>query len=93
MKNNIHNRTESDIRKAINEWVPTPSSYTILDYECLFNSADNTEEISDIEDQKDDVESLDAISEDNNSNATENEHDNFSDTGGDDEPIEVNQLF
>lgn len=65
MKNNIHNRSESDIKRAINEWVATPSTYTVLDYECLFNSADDTEEISDIEDEK--AESLDAISDEDNS--------------------------
>lgn len=87
LKNNIHNRTERDIQKAFNEWVPTPTSYTVLNYECLFNSADNTEEISDIEDE---AESLDAISEDENSHAV---HGNLSDTG-DDEPInEVIKLF
>lgn len=94
MENNIHNRSESDIRKAIDEWQPTPSSYTVLEWdECLFNSADDTEEISDVEDEKDrKAESLDAISEDDDtSNAMKDLDDEFSDIGGDDEPInEVN---
>lgn len=88
LKNNIHNRSESDIRKAIAEWVPTPSSYTVLDYECLVNSADDTEEISDVDDEK--AESLDAISDDDNSNA---EKDYDSDIGGDDEPINEVKIY
>lgn len=88
LKNNIHNRSQSDIRNAIEEWEPTPTSYTLLNYECLFNSADNTEEISDIEDDKDEKsESLDAISEEDNSNNGKDLGDELSDVGGDDEPI------
>lgn len=87
LKNNIHNRLESDIRKAIDEWAFLPTSYTVLDYECLFNSADDTEEISDVEDDKNEnAESLDAISDEDNSNAIRDD-DNFSDNGADDEPI------
>lgn len=86
LKNNIHNRTRDDIRQAIDEWQPTPSSYTVLDYEFLFNSADDTEEISDIDDEGDEkAESLDAISDEDNGNA--GKADEFSDAGGDDEPI------
>lgn len=93
LKNNIHNRTESDIRKALKEWEPTPSSYTVLDYECLFNSADNTEAISDADDDNEDAESLDAISDDENaSGADKNMHDDFSDIG-DDEPINEVTFF
>lgn len=78
MKNNIHNRTESDIRKAISEWAPTPSTYTVLDYGCLFNSADDTEEISDVEDEKEGkAEYLDTVSDEDKHN-----DDDFSDTDG-----------
>lgn len=95
LKNNIHNRLESDIRKAIDEWEATPASYTILDYESLFNSADDTEEISDVEDDKDDnAESLDAISDEDNSNAIRDaDDDNMSDMGADDEPINEVRSF
>lgn len=82
LKNNIHNRSESDIRRAIKEWVATPSTYTVLDYDCLFNSADDTEEISDIEDEK--AESLDAISDDDNGAGGQSANE-FEDGGGDDE--------
>lgn len=85
IKNDIHNRTEEDIRKDINEWVPTPSSYTVLNYQCLFDGAGDTEEISDSEDRAESGDSLDAISDDENANA-EKDNDGFSD-GGDDEPI------
>lgn len=91
LRNDIHNRSESDIRKAIAEWVPTPSSYTVLDYECLVNSADDTEEISDIDDEK--AESLDAITDDERS-STEKDFDNqLSDIGGDDEPINEVKIY
>lgn len=84
MKNNIHNRSESDIQRAINEWVATPSSYTVLDYECLFNSADDTEEISDVDDEN--AESLDAISDDENGHGAAGRPSNeYGDAGGDDE--------
>lgn len=72
LKNNIHNRTEGDIRKAADEWIRTPSSYTLLDYDCLFAGADNMdmEEISDADEEKDEQgDSLDAISEEENTNA------------------------
>lgn len=84
LKNNIHNRLESDIRKEIYEWESLPPSYTVLDYECLFNNADDTEEISDVENEN--AESLDAISDEDNSNAIRDD-DNSSDMGADDEPI------
>lgn len=91
MKNNIHNRTEQDIRKAMNEWMPTPSSYTLLDYECLFNSADNTDEISDADEEQDDSdEVLDTISDDEHMHA-ENDLDDLS---GEEEAMnEVNYIF
>lgn len=80
MKNNIHNRSEGDIRRAINEWAPTPFAYTVLDYSCLFNNADDTEEISDTEEDKEGkVEYLDAVSDEDKHN-----DDEFSDTEGDD---------
>lgn len=73
LKNNIHNRSEADIRKAINRWTATPSTYTVLDYSCLFNSADDTEEISDTEEDKEEkAEYLNTISDE----------DAFSDTDG-----------
>lgn len=79
MKNNIHNRSDSDIRKAINEWAPTPSSYTVLDYSCLFDSADDTEEISDAEEEKEQkTEYLDSVSDEDKHN-----DDEFSDEDGD----------
>lgn len=88
LKNNIHNRTEDDIRKAINEWDPTPSSYTILDYQCLFNNADDTEEISDFEEDKEHKdETFDAISDEENSIAERDMDNEFSDIGGEEEPI------
>lgn len=62
IKNNIHNRSQSDIKRAIFNWVRTPSSYTLLKYESLFNDADATEAISDIEEDKE--ETFDAISDD-----------------------------
>lgn len=88
MENNIHNRSEDDIRKAIKEWVPTPSEYTVLDYSCLFNSADATEEISDIDDEKDEQsESFDAVSDDDNNEAGKHIEDELSDTDGDEKFI------
>lgn len=79
LKNNIHNRSESDIRKAINEWAPTPSTYTVLDYSCLFNTVDDTEEISDIEEEKEQkAEYLDSVSDED-----KHHDDEFSDTDGD----------
>lgn len=91
MKNNGlngHNRSTEDIRSALNEWVRTPSSYTVLDYNCLFN-ADNTEEISDVEDEK--ADSLDAVSDEDNSKAEKNVDDEFSD--GDDQSINEVRFF
>lgn len=88
LKNNIHKRTEEDIRSAMNQWVPTPATYTLLDYDCLFN-ADNTDEISDMDegDQDGKGDSLDGKSDDGNANA-EKELDEVS---GDDESMnEVN---
>lgn len=86
LKNNIHNRSEFDIRKAIREWVPTPSAYTVLDYSCLFTSADDTEEISDIDDEKEEnTEFLDAVSDEDN--AGKHGDDDFSDTDGDENLI------
>lgn len=89
LRNNIHNRTEHDIRRAINEWVPTPSAYTVLEYQCLFSHREGeTEEISDIEiDQDENEDSLDAISDEENANAQRYMDDEFSDTGGDEEPM------
>lgn len=90
LRNNIHNRTNDDIRRAINEWVPTPSAYTVLEYQCLFsNRGGDTEEISDIEDEKDEnADSLDAISDEDNANAERYmDDDEFSDTGGDEGPM------
>lgn len=70
LKNNIHNRSAEDIRKAINQFVLTPATYTVLDYECLFHNADDTEEISDMDEERDGQgDSLDAISDDENANA------------------------
>lgn len=86
LSNDIHNRTEEDIRRDINEWMPTPSSYTVLNYQCLFDSAGDTEEISDAEDRDENEDSLDAITDDENAHAEE-AADGFSD-GGDDEPID-----
>lgn len=63
LKNNIHNRTASDIKKAITSWVPTPNTYTLLNYESLFNDADAMEAISDNEDEPGVSEALDAISD------------------------------
>lgn len=88
LKNNIHNRTEMDIQRAIKEWNPTPSAYTILDYQCLFGSgAVDTEAISDAEDEKaENFDALDAISDDENAK-NRNQNDDFSDIEGDEEPI------
>lgn len=97
LKNNIHNRLESDIRKEIDDWDTTPASYTVLDYECLFNTADDTEAISDVDEDKDEIdESFDAISDEDNSNAVrdgDNDVDDFSDIGADDEPINEVRSF
>ncbi|XP_055309199.1 probable serine/threonine-protein kinase DDB_G0282963 [Sitodiplosis mosellana] len=97
LKNNIHNRLEIDIRKAMEEWEMSPASYTVLDYDNLFNSADDTESLSDVEDVKNEnADSLDAISdEDNNSNVAmeDVESDDFSDMGLDDEPINEFGVF
>lgn len=76
IKNNIHNRSVSDIRKSIDAWAPSPVSYTLLDYDCLLNSADQTEAISDAEDER--SANLDAISEDENCHDVQDE-DDFSD--------------
>lgn len=85
MKNNIHNRSEDDIRKAIGEWAPTPPSYTVLDYKCLFDSADDTEEISDVEEEKEEKGDLDAVSDEDHmyGNAERSNDDEFSDMDGD----------
>lgn len=88
LKNNVHNRSEGDIRKAIREWMPTPSTYTVLDYSCLITSADDTEEISDIEDERgENTEFLDAVSDDDHGNAEKRLDDEFSDTDGDESLI------
>lgn len=63
LKNNIHNRTASDIKKAITSWVPTPTDYTLLKYDSLFNHANATEAISDNEDEPGVSDVLDAISD------------------------------
>lgn len=60
LKQNIHSRSEADIRKAINQWIPTPSNFTQLRYDSLF--ADQMEDISDDEVTEDN--SLDAVSDD-----------------------------
>lgn len=60
LKQNIHGRSEADIRKAINRWIPTPSNFTQLKYDSLF--ADQMEDISDDEVAEDN--SLDAVSDD-----------------------------
>lgn len=85
LKNNIHNRSESEVRKAKEEWAPAPAEYTLLNYECLFSTEENIEEISD-EDEKDgQTESVDAVSEEDNTNSERNlAEDDLSDTG--DEP-------
>lgn len=80
---NGHNRSSKDIRDALDEWVPTPSSYTVLDYSYLFNSADNTEEISDVEDDKE-AEAFDAVSDEDNK-VEKHADDEFSDEDGDDQ--------
>lgn len=38
LKNNIHNRSEADIKKIISEWTNTPIHYIRLDYRSLFQS-------------------------------------------------------
>lgn len=94
LKNNIHNRLENDIRKAIDDWETTPASYTVLDYDSLFNSADDTEEISDVEEDKDEnAESLDAISDEENAAKEIEDDGDFSDVGADDEPINEVRSF
>lgn len=60
LKQNIHNRNEADIRRSIDQWIPTPSMYTVLKYDSLF--VDQMEDISD--DEEADVNSLDAVSDD-----------------------------
>lgn len=93
LKNNIHNRSEADIRDALDEWTPTPHAYTVLDYSFLFHSADNTEEVSDVDDEKE-AGSLDAVSDEDNTNADKNIDDEFSDGDGDDQLInEVRILY
>lgn len=84
VKNNIHKRTEEDIRSAMNQWVPTPATYTLLEYDCLFN-AENTDEISDMDegDQDNKGDPLDRVSNEGNAN-TEKELDELS---GDDESM------
>lgn len=78
-KQNIHNRTEYDIRKAIEEWVATPSSYTSLSYDCLFTNNMATEDISDEEK----AQFLDTVSisddDGDNDNNADNADENFSD--------------
>lgn len=64
LKNNIHNRTASDIKKAITSWVPTPTNYTLLKYDSLFNDNSTMEAISDNEDEPGVSDALDAISDD-----------------------------
>lgn len=69
-KQNVHNRTENDIRKAINDWIATPSSFTSLSYDCLF-----TDEMDDISDEPADLEAVsisDSEDEKNAQNADEN---------------------
>lgn len=90
VKNNIHKRTEEDIRSAMNQWVPTPATYTLLEYDCLFNS-DNTDQVSDMDegDQDDKGDTRDGISDDGNENA-EKELDEFS---GDDESMNEVSYF
>lgn len=62
IKQNIHNRAEADIRKAIEQWKPTPVTYTQLKYDSLF--ADVMEDISDEEDNVVEQPTLDAVSDD-----------------------------
>lgn len=81
LKNNIHNRTASDIKKAITSWVPTPTTYTLLKYESLFNDADAMEAISDNEDEPGVGEALDAISDED---GNEMDGQNFDDDDDDD---------
>lgn len=84
IKNNIHNRSVNDIKKAITTWVRTPSNYTLLQYDSLFNDADATEAISDIEDEKTD--SLDAVSDEDDNGEGKSKTDNaFSDIDDDDD--------
>lgn len=40
LKNNIHQRTASDIQKAIDEWTDAPSHYIQLDYRPLLDAID-----------------------------------------------------
>lgn len=87
IKNNIHNRTESDIRSSIEDLKsnPTPSPYIILDCEPLFNNADDVEDISDVDENAD---SLDAISdEDDGGREKADEQTEDIDDGSDDEPL------
>lgn len=92
-KNNIHNRTQSDIKKAFFNWVRTPSAYTLLKYDGLFNNANATEAISD--DEK--TGSFDAISdeEDNGRRSKDcfSDIDDDDDEAGDDYLNEVRMVF
>lgn len=60
LRQNTHKRSESDIRKAISQWVPTPPIYTVLTYDSLFEN--EMEDISD--DEK--ANSLDALTDEDN---------------------------
>lgn len=80
-KQNIHNRSEYDIRKAIEEWIATPLSYTSLSYDCLFTN-DMEENMEDISDEEK-AHFLDTVSisddDGNNDNNADNADENFSD--------------
>lgn len=56
LANNIHNRTASDIQKAIDEWVDAPPHYIQLDYHSLVDVTNVA--------ASDDKMELDAISDD-----------------------------
>lgn len=91
LKNNIHNRSENDIRKIIDELKsnPVPSPHVLLKCEMLYNNTDagDVEDISDIEEEK--ADSFEELSDDddaNNQQGNDEAGDDF-ESGSDDEAL------